>query len=111
MTDLDGMNYDLKSRGGFTDAPPAFSSWPSDQEEAFRVYEERMRNAEKSARNLGLFAGLGFCALLLVIVVAFWGDVDKSMGIHGAPAEAKPVPAVTPPPAAPAPAEAPATPK
>jgi len=132
MHDLDGAEYSLKSRGGFSDAPPTFSSWPNDQEEAFRVYEERMRNADKSARNMGLFVGLGFGALLLVIVVAFWGDVDKSMGIRGGPTTeapaapaTPPAPATATPPAAPpaapaaepsaapatAPAEAPATPK
>jgi hypothetical protein len=131
MSDLDGVEYNLKSRGGFSDAPPTFSSWPNDQEESFRVYEERMRNADKSARNLGLFVGLGFGALCLVVVIAFWGDVDKSMGIHGGPMTEAPVtkpapaattaPAATPPaaptaapaaaPAPTAPAETPATPK
>ena len=130
MQDLDGAEYNLKSRGGFSDAPPTFSSWSNDQEETFRVYEERMRNADKSARNLGLLGGLGFGALCLVVVIAFWGDVDKSMGIHGGPVTEAPVakppaattaPAATPP-AAPAaapaaapvptaPAETPATPK
>ena len=132
MQDLDGAEYNLKSRGGFSDAPPTFSSWSNDQEETFRVYEERMRNADKSARNLGLLGGLGFGALCLVVVIAFWGDVDKSMGIHGGPATeapaakppaatAAPAPAATPPaapaaapgaaPAPAAPAETPATPK
>jgi hypothetical protein len=109
MADLDDSEIHLKRHGGrlgFSDAVQTFSSWPEEQEETFRVFENRMRSAAKSAWNTGLWLGLGFGALVLVIIIAFWGDVDTSMGIHGGPQTSDTPVKKAPAPAAPAAAPA-----
>ncbi len=120
MQDLDDAEIHVKRYGGgrlgFDDSVQSFSSWPDDQEETLRVFETRMRGAAKSAWNIGLVAGLGFGGLLIIIIIAFWGDIDSSMGIHGGPQTtsapapaAQPAAAPAPPAAAPVASPPPAT--
>ena len=119
MRDLSEAEFHVQKYGGgrlgFDPSVSTFSSWPEEQEESFRVFENRMRGAARSAWNIGLFSGVGFGALIIVVIIAFWGDIDASMGIHGGPGPDKAAPtapaptgSVPTPAAAPTPTGAPA---
>ncbi|HKA86125.1 MAG TPA: hypothetical protein VKE22_00615 [Haliangiales bacterium] len=112
MQDLDDSEIHMKRHGsvlGFDKEVHTFSSWPDAQEEQLRVFEVRMRGAAQSSWNIGLIAGIGFGVLVLLIIVAFWGEVDTSLGIRGGPAASTSAPAPGAQPAASPSAAPPAT--
>ena len=94
----------------------SFSSLPPEEERHFVVFEEATQTNAKRANMMGIVAALGFGAVLVVIVLSFWGTMPKAKFDEGAaeeeaaaaaaqsaptPAPA-PVAAPTPPPADPA---------
>jgi hypothetical protein len=89
----------------------SFSSLPPEEERHFVVFEEFTQQNAKRANVIGIVAALGFAALLIGIVAAFWGSIPRPKFDEGAAEEpaAAAAPAAAPAPVA-APAPAPAEP-
>lgn len=83
-----------------------FSSLPPEEEAQFRVFEERMQGAAKTATLTGVGAALAMLIISLLVIFSNWGNA-KPIGVppEAAPA-APPAAAPTAAPAAAAPAAA-----
>jgi hypothetical protein len=94
-----------------------FSSFPPEEERELVVYEARMKADERTAKLLGIGVAVGFGALFLIVILAFWRPQKSIIGEEPVPAAerttttAAPVEAAPPPPSpaaastAPTPAE------
>jgi hypothetical protein len=63
-----------------------FSSFPPEEERELVVYEARMKADERTAKLLGIGVAVGFGALFLIVILAFWRPQKSIIGEDPVPA-------------------------
>jgi hypothetical protein len=85
-----------------------FSSFPPEEEQEFVVYEERMRNAERSAIRIAFISSGVILVIAMAIIFSNWGHAEPIIkpDVPAAAAAPAPPPAPAPAPTQPPPAAA-----